>query len=132
MENKEIYKILEKVEVYESIPKEIEIQLDSKTTAQLWNSVRRIKGNKFLEELKSYIKNGIFIKFDIRAIIKNEVERYPANNLVKVRRRKRVTMCRYDDELDLRQDLMRDILLICIDQPATKPIEEEEEIEDEE
>lgn len=120
--NEEIGILVNRCRTETKFPSDLALEIDGKGTNKLWKIFRNIKGNEAYEELRELVKYGINQKFDIRSIIHSEVERFPAYGLVKVRRKLHLPMRDFDDEMELRQDIMIQVILGAIDESATVPV----------
>lgn len=117
-----------KVEIYNKIPqKEVESALldDSKYSSKRWKLIASLEGNKeFIKEVE-LIKEGINLKFDIRLVLNGFFEEIPSMEIVKLRKKEQINIYSFWNEMESRDNKMKDIIRELVDDSFDNQITEE-------
>lgn len=79
-------------------------------TKELWNVFKTLEGNIVFEREYLKVKKGIRAKFDIRLVTKGFVEERPDYGIVKLAKKQQLNVYDFWDELDRREEIMKNIL----------------------
>lgn len=106
----------------ELINKEVEEALNG-DIKDLWKVFKTLRGN--IEFNKSYdlVRYGVDIRFDIRLTIYDFVELKPEHGVAQIARKQMVDITDYWNELDEREEIMRDCIRSKYDNSFDKQIE---------
>lgn len=106
--------------------KEIETAFNSKENIKVyWGIISSLEGDKEFQREIDKIKFGIKIKFDIRAVTQGEYERKPEFKVVWIRRKLHIPIEDFDDELEERMKIMKNILRELYDESFDNQGEQE-------
>ena len=92
----------------------LEAELFRMTTAELWKTFRSVLfeiGDGSYEKELEMVKNGINLGVNIKWITNKWFKPFPKNNQVRVTGHGTMKLTVFMDEIEEREDLMRDIIL---------------------
>lgn len=84
-------------------------------TKELWSVFRTLQGDLEFEKDYELVRSGIDIEFDIRLITKGFYEEVPSMGIVKLYKKKQIKIIDFWNEMDKRDEKMKDILRKQID-----------------